>query len=179
MQDPQPTLRKRLVRTLEWGVGIACLTLIVAEFVLTNLPKLSADVSGPIRPNDPMGAMFNLSNKGFLPVYDVKAGCKVMRVDTPPFRDRDFVEPITVYFSESRAEILSPGHKMTVPCARAIAIKRDNMETLEIHAEIFFVVTIQTEMGLVAQIGKFPNGNEENKKWNLDMGKHPAMIPNA
>ena len=30
-------------------------------------------------------------------------------------------------------------------------------------------------MGLVAQIGKFPNGNEENKKWNLDMGKHPAM----
>jgi len=111
MQDPQPTLRKRLVRTLEWVVGIACLTLIVSEFILTNLPKLSADVSGPIHPNDLMGAMFNLSNKGFLPVYDVKAGCKVMRVDTPPFRDGDFVEPITVYFSESRAEILSPGTK--------------------------------------------------------------------
>jgi len=163
MQDPQPTLRKRLVRTLEWVVGIACLTLIVSEFILTNLPKLSADVSGPIRPNDLMGAMFNLSNKGFLPVYDVKAGCKVMRVDTPPFRDRDFVEPITVYFSESRAEILSPGHRMTVPCARAIAIKRDNMETLEIHAEIFFVVTYRPKWVWWHKSENFPMETKKTK----------------
>jgi hypothetical protein len=141
MQDPQATPGRQLLQTLKWVVGAVCVTLIVAEFVLTNLPKLSADVSGPLRPNDPMGAMFNLSNEGLLPVYNVKAGCKVMRVDLPPSRSRDFVEPTTVYFPESRAEILSPGRKMTVPCGRAIAIKSDHMEALEIHAEMFFVVT--------------------------------------
>lgn len=31
-------------------------------------------------------------------------------------------------------------------------------------------------MGLVAQIGEFPDGNEENRKWNVDVEKHPAMI---
>ena len=140
MQDQQPTPRKRLVQTLEWVVGIACLTLVAAEFVLTNLPKLDADVSGPSRPDDTMGAMFSLSYRGLLPVYDVKAGCKVMRVDIPPSRNR-IVEPTTVYFPESTAEILSPGHKMTVPCGRAIAIKLDNMEMLKIHAEMFFVIS--------------------------------------
>jgi len=30
-------------------------------------------------------------------------------------------------------------------------------------------------MGLVAQIGEFPDGNEENRKWNVDVEKHPAM----
>jgi hypothetical protein len=27
----------------------------------------------------------------------------------------------------------------------------------------------------VAQIGKVPDGSEENRKWNVDMEKHPAM----
>src|SRR5207248_753268 len=139
ISSPQPTPKKRFVRTLEWVVGIACIILIVTEFSLANLPKLSADVSGSLRPNDLMGAMFNLSNKGLLPVYDLKAGCKVMRADTPIPTNRDFAEPTTVYFPESHAEILSPGHDLAVPCGRAIAIKQDNPETPEMHAEVFFV----------------------------------------
>ena len=86
-----------------------------------------------------MEAMFNLSNKGLLPVYDVKAGCKVMRVDTPLSTNRDSAGPTTVYFPESYAGILSPGHDMAVPCGRAIASKQDNPP--EMHAEVFFVVT--------------------------------------
>jgi serine/threonine protein kinase len=86
--SPQPTSKRRFVRTLEWVVGIASIILIVTEFSLTNLPKLTADVSGSLRPNDLVGAMFNLSNKGLLPVYDVKAGCKVMRVDTSFYKQR-------------------------------------------------------------------------------------------
>ena len=148
--SPQPTPRKRLVRTLAWVVGLACLTLIVAEFALTNLPKLSADVSGPSSPNDP-GGIFSLDNKGLLPVYDVKAGCQVMRLDTPPIAD-----PTTVYFPESRAEILSPGHQMTVPCGRAIAIKQDNMEARENQAEMFFVVTYRPKGVWWHKSEKFP-----------------------
>ena len=79
MQDPEPT--GRLTRILEWVVGVAVLILIVAGFLLTNLPKLSMDVSVSLRPNDLMATMFSLSNEGRLPVYDVKAVCEVMRLD--------------------------------------------------------------------------------------------------
>jgi serine/threonine protein kinase len=154
----QPTPTKPWVRTLEWVVGIACLILIVAEFTLTNLPKLSADVSGPLSANDG-GALFNLNNKGLLPVYDVKAGCEVTRVDIRPF-----VEPTTVYFPESRAEILSPGHGMTVPCGRAVAIKQDNRETREIHAEMFFVVAYRPKGVWWHKSEKFPMEGRRTEK---------------
>jgi hypothetical protein len=164
---PQPTSRKRSVRTLKWVMGIACVTLIVAEFVLTNLPKLSADVSGSLRPNDLMGAMFNLSNKGLLPVYDVKAGCKVMRVDTPLSTNRDFAEPTTVYFPESHAEILSPGHAMAVPCGRAMGIKPESPEASEMRAEVFFVVTYRPKWVWWHKSENFPMETEktENGRW--------------
>ena len=45
MQDSQSTAKKRLMRgptqTIKWLVGIALVALIVAGFVLTNLPKIS------------------------------------------------------------------------------------------------------------------------------------------
>ena len=158
--SPRPQPRRRLLRTLGWVVGIACVTLIVAEFALTNLPKLSADVSGPLSSND-AGAIFNLNNKGLLPVYDVKAGCEVIRGDTPS------VEPTTVYFPESRAEILSPGREMTVPCGRAIATKQSNMETRETHAQMFFVVTYRPKGVWWHKSEKFPMEarRTENGTW--------------
>jgi hypothetical protein len=167
MQSPQSTHKKRLVGILEWAVGMASITLIVAGFVLTNLPKLSADVSGSSRPNDPMGTIFSLTNEGLLPVYDVKAGCEVMRVDTPPPGNRHLVEPTTFYFPESRVEILSPGHKMTIPCGRAIATKLGNTETLEFHAEMFIVVTYRPKWLLWHKSEKFPmeTAKTENGTW--------------
>src|SRR5437763_15136526 len=88
MQDPQPTKRRLTIRILEWVVRIAVLILIVAEFVLSNLPKLSMDVGGSSRPNDLLATMFSLSNEGSLPLYDVKAVCEVMHLDIPPPRNR-------------------------------------------------------------------------------------------
>ena len=162
----QPAPRKGLV-TLKWIVGIASIILIVTEFSLTNLPKLSADVSDSWRPNDLTGAMFNLSNQGLLPVYDVKAGCKVMRVDTPLSRNTDFAEPTTVYFPESGAETLSPRQKMAVPCGRAMAIKQDNAKALEIHAEMFFVVTYRPKWVWWHKSENFPMETKktENGMW--------------
>ena len=84
--------------------------------------------------------MFSLSNEGSLPVYDVKAVCEVTRVDIAPPATRH-LRTTTVYFPESHAEILISGQKMTIPCGRAIANKLENMETPEIHAEMFIVVT--------------------------------------
>jgi hypothetical protein len=165
--SPQPPPRNRFMRTLQWVVGIACVILIVAEFGLTNLPKLSADVSASLRPNDLTGARFNLSNKGLLPVYDVKAACKVMRVDAPLSTNRDTAEPTTVFFPESYAGILSPGHEISVPCGQAIAIKPDPAETAEMHAEVFFVVTYRPKWVWWHKSENFPMETKkaENGMW--------------
>lgn len=156
MKAPHPTPKQPLVQTLKWVLGIACLTLIVAEFFLTNVAKLSADVSGSSGSSDPMGTLFTLSNEGLLPVYDIQAGCEVMRVDTPPPSNRHFVGPKAFYFPESRAEILSPGHKIIVPCGRTIAMTLDNAETLEIRADMFIVVTYRPKGLLWHKSEKFP-----------------------
>ncbi len=85
MQDPQPTAKRRLMRvllrTFGWLIGIVLIILIVTGFVLTNLPKISADVSGSLRSNDLMGTVFSLSNQASWPVYDVKAGCEIAYSD--------------------------------------------------------------------------------------------------
>jgi len=155
MQDPEPT--GRLTRILEWVVGVAVLILIVAGFLLTNLPKLSMDVSGSLRPNDLMTTMFSL--------YDVKAVCEVIRLDIPS-RDRH-LGPTRAYPPESSAEILFPAHKMTIACGRAIASKLDNMETPEIDAEMFIVVSYRPKWLLWHKLEKFPMKTEKtnNGTW--------------
>jgi len=132
-----------LLRIFGWLIGIVLVILIVTGFVLTNRPKISADVSGSLRSNDLMGTVFSLSNQASWPVYDVKAGCEILRVDELPPGNRHFVGSATFYFPESRAEILSPKQKLTVPCGRAIATKLDSSETAEIRAEMFIVVSFR------------------------------------
>lgn len=167
MQDPQPTPKKGpIIGILEWVVGIAVLILIVAGFVLSNMPKLSIDVAGSSRPNDLLATMFSLSNEGSLPLYDVKPVCEVMRLDIPPPRSRH-LGPTMVYLPESRAEILFPGHTMTIPCGRAIASKVDNIEAPEIQAEMFIVVTYRPKWLLWHKSEKFPVKTEKtaNGTW--------------
>jgi serine/threonine protein kinase len=161
---PQPTPRKPRGRTLEWVVGIIFLMFIVPEFVLSNLPKLSVDVSGSLRPNDRMGTTLNLSNKGILPVYDVKAGCDVKRVDISPPVDSQLAGPIAFNAPESRAEALSPGQEMTVPCARAISISPDNLAISEIHAEMFMVVSYRPKGVWWHKAEKFPMEAKKTEK---------------
>ena len=167
IQDPQPLPAKRLVLALGWVVAIPFLALVVTGFVLINLPKLSADVSGSLRSNDPIGTIFNVSNEGSLPVYDVKAECEVMRLDMHPPGNRNFVGPATFEFPESRVAILPPQQKMTVPCGRAIASKLDNLEAREINAEMFIVVTYRPKGLWWYKSEKFPMGTQkvENGTW--------------
>ena len=151
---------------MKWVVGIAVLTLSAAEFVLTNLPKLSMDVSGPSRPNDLMSTIFSLSNQGSLPVYDVKAVCEVMRLDIP-LPGKTHWGPTTIYLPESSAEILFPRHAMTIPCGRAISSKLDSVETPEIQAEMFIVVTYRPKGLLWYKSERFPMKTEKtvNGTW--------------
>ena len=156
MQNLQKAPKKPLLRALKWVAATAFVTLSAAGFVLVNLPKLSADVTASTPSSDPMGTMFTVSNEGLLPVYDIQAGCEVMRVDTPAPGNKHFVGPKAFYFPESRAEILSPGDKMIVPCGRTIAMTMDNAETLGIRADMFIVVTYRPKGLLWHKSEKFP-----------------------
>src|SRR5260370_6971019 len=101
MQDPQPTAKRRLMRVLlrifGWLIGIVLVILIVTGFVLTNRPKISADVSGSLRSNDLLGTVFSLSNQASWPVYNVKSGSEPLRVYELPPRNRQFVGAATSY----------------------------------------------------------------------------------
>jgi len=165
--NEQRAPKKRVVQILKRVVATAALLLITVEFVLTNVPKLSVDVSRSLRPDDPMATVFSVSNDGMLPVYDVTVGCEIARLDISSHRKTVSKGPTTVYFPESRAEILPPGHKMTVPCGRAVASRLDNGERLEFLAEVFVVVTYRPQWLLWHKSEAFPMKTEksENGTW--------------
>ena len=62
-----------------------------------------------------MGTVFYLTNEGVIPVRDVTAVCKTDEIRTlaqQTISNIGFINP------DSHSDILSPGHKMTLPCAR-------------------------------------------------------------
>jgi hypothetical protein len=165
--NEQRAPKKRVIQILKRVVAAAALLLITVEFVLTNVPKLSVDVSRSLRPDDPIATAFSVSNDSMLPIYDVTVGCEIARLDIPSPRKTVSKGPTTVYFPESRAEILPPGHKMTVPCGRAVASRLDNEERLEFLTEVFLVVTYRPKWLLWHKSEAFPMKTEksENGTW--------------
>lgn len=88
--------------------------------VLSVLPKLSLDTSGSLRPHDPMGTVFYLSNDGILPIYNIEIGCVLSNVRA---RGGSFIGGEGTFNQpQNTAPLLSPGKKMTVPCATSVAI---------------------------------------------------------
>jgi hypothetical protein len=100
--------------------GISVIVTILG-FVLTALPKLSIDLSGSLQPQDPMATLFYLSNDGILPIHDIEASCYIGDVEYGKWK----VEGFNIHRPGSlgtHAEILSPGHKMSLPCERIFAM---------------------------------------------------------
>jgi hypothetical protein len=69
-----------------------------------------------LRSHDPVGTVFSLSNDGVLPIHDITAGCvfEDLGNDAMNIRGIEWVLP------DSFASVLSPGHKMTLPCAHTV-----------------------------------------------------------
>src|ERR1700751_1836803 len=165
--NEQRASKKRVVQILKRVVATAALLLITVEFVLTNVPKLSVDVSRSLRPDDPIATEFSVSNDSMLPVYDVTVGCEIARLDIPAPRKIVSKGSTTVYFPESRAENFRPGHKMNIPCGRAVASRLDNGERLEFLTEGFLVVNYRPQTLLWHKSEAFPMKTEksENGTW--------------
>jgi hypothetical protein len=100
-------------------VGIIASILGIIGFLLDIAPKISIGSSGSLQAANPMATVFYLSNDGLLPVHDILAKCGALQFKAGNFeiesdKDAGFI------FSDSKAEILSPGHQMTLPCAHLI-----------------------------------------------------------
>jgi hypothetical protein len=122
LQPQMPATQSTFVKShkvlLEVLGAIATVLTIAAFYFSYIVPKLSVDVSGSLQPTSPMGTIFYLSNDGALPIHDVVVTCGNLEITGQNLR----VTGLGIEFQahpQARAEVLSPGHKMTLPYAPA------------------------------------------------------------
>jgi hypothetical protein len=128
-QISPPPPKKRLVRTVEWAIAILGLLIGAVGFWLSNAPKLSVDASDSIASYSPMGTTFVLSNEGALEVHDVRvSGANLYLEKSDPQRGFSVNGPweFTNVPPDATADVLSPGHKMSLPYAPALGFTAIN-----------------------------------------------------
>jgi hypothetical protein len=111
-QQPGPSVRW-------WKVPVSVVVFLsTVAGALTLIPRISIQASGSLRPNDPMGTAFVITNNGLLPIHNVEIDCHVNRLTT---KDGLVLENMRAgNLPRSHADLLSPGAQMTTPCANAV-----------------------------------------------------------
>lgn len=92
-----------------------------AAYIGYIAPKLSVDAAGSVRPDDPMGTTLELTNEGYLSIYDVTPVCQLQSVGNEEFKVHD----VATTSAEYPAQELSAGHKMTLPCTNSAVLTGD------------------------------------------------------
>jgi hypothetical protein len=121
----QPARKEESPKKEKWWkvplelLGAIGVIVTVLSLWLAALPKLSIDISGSLQPHDPMSTVFFLSNDGALPIHDLHTNCHLGDVQYSHNALQD-VELMNVPGSTS--DILSAGHKMTLPCEHLLEI---------------------------------------------------------
>jgi hypothetical protein len=108
------------MKTPKWkllleGFGIISALFGIMAAISTFLPKLSVDTSGSLRPQDPAGTVFWLSNDGVFPIHDVFVRCLF-----PKIEGAASIYGLNIGPGFPLAKTLSAGHKLTVPCAHML-----------------------------------------------------------
>ena len=143
-ESSQPS-RKHWIKILEWPVAIFGILISIGFGLVSNAPKLSVDVSGSLQSASPMATVFYLSNEGLLPVHSVVVTCDVVKATG--------VNGIGFILEDSLAEKLSPGHKMTLPCAHAVAYENPTDAT---EAEMTIKVDYRPDWLWYSKTDRFP-----------------------
>jgi hypothetical protein len=84
---------------------------------LSLMPRVSLQINGSIQPSSPMKTLFAISNDGLLPIHDIHVVCGVDRFANAMGGG---ISGLGFIFPESRADVLSPGHEMSLPCHRIV-----------------------------------------------------------
>jgi hypothetical protein len=112
----------------------------VIGFAVSTQTKLSVEVSGSSQAANPLATIFYVSNDGALPVHSVMAACGAIQFTAGNFKWTS--EPnARLISSDSKAETLSPGHKMSLPCNHMIGVADPATIT---KAEMTIIVDYQT-----------------------------------
>jgi hypothetical protein len=106
-------------------LGVPCALLSMAGFYLSYAPKLSVDASESVASFSPMGTIFYLSNEGTLPIHNVAVSCANLRIDGENLQVLGPWE-FTNVPPEAKTNVLSPGHKMSLPYAPAFGFTAVN-----------------------------------------------------
>jgi hypothetical protein len=135
----------------------------IVAFVLSNAPKLSVDVSGSLQPANPMSTVFYLSNDGLLPVHDVVVACGAPQLKAGKY-EIESEQDARFLFPDSKAAKLSPGHKMTLPCAHLVGVADPASIT---EAEITIIADYRPDWVPWHKTARFPWKAEktENGSW--------------
>lgn len=109
-----------------------------------------------------MGTVFYLSNDGLLPVHTVEIGCHLDDIGNSQLG----VGGLTINMGGqgALAAILSPGHKMTVPCAHAVALKH---APADVNAAMTILVDFRPDWLFWRKHVEFPMRAErkDNGEW--------------
>jgi hypothetical protein len=108
--------RRWLLRASK-SVGIVAILLTCAGFVLNELPKLSVGSSDSPERNDPMAAVFYLSNDGKLPLYGVSFACALNNLG-------ELTDNVVTDLGHLNAVSLRPGEKLAMSCPDAVQVDR-------------------------------------------------------
>jgi len=151
-------------RTVGW-LGIIASLLGIIGFFLDVAPKISIGSSGSLQAANPMATVFYLSNDGSLPIHDIVAAC-----GAPQFKMGGYEissEPDARFlFPESKAEILSPGHQMTLHCAHLVGPAPGSSPTDITKAEITIIVRYRPDWLPWHKTERFPQKAEKTEEGN-------------
>jgi hypothetical protein len=112
--------QSRIPKLIKIPLEILAIVAAVAS-ALTFIPKISIHSAGYVRKNDPMGAVFAISNDGILPIHDIRTVCYV---DNAFDLSNNGLSEIGFVMPEFHAARLSPSKQMTMSCSRAVNMNR-------------------------------------------------------
>jgi hypothetical protein len=138
IESPSPRQTRPIIKAAEWFVGLFSLAVAVTAFWLSYLvPKLSVDVSGSLQAANPLSSIFVLTNEGSLPIHKVLASCGQPQFNAGRFIWKSGPNGKIIFGNRSRADILTPGHHMTLPCGHMFSFADPSTIT---EAEVTIIV---------------------------------------
>jgi hypothetical protein len=145
-------LTKRICK-LFVALGTIASILALAAF----LPHLTVASAESLRPDDPMGTIFTLSNDGILWINDVTVGCVMDDLET----NTGGLSGMTIYPEQHHADMLNAGKRMDIPCRSAMRMLSPS------KAEMSLSVTYRPAFGLWHKRDSFPFRAEKavDGKW--------------
>ena len=118
-REPKPSKREKEHPPSQFPRSVKVLLEVLGSIasilgVLALIPRISLAPTGSLRPHDPMGTVFAITNDSVLPIHNVHARCVLDDLRSGPM----YIHGIAVAENGADAATLSSGQQLTLPCSR-------------------------------------------------------------